>query len=73
MDKVLTFCEECRNDVQYTLKETELTGTIKGVEYHYIGKEEYCADCGALVYVPEINDYNLKALYDVYRLQNGIH
>ncbi|MCI7443156.1 MAG: hypothetical protein MSA89_08760, partial [Clostridium sp.] len=49
-----------------------MTGTIKGVEYHYTGKEAHCIDCDALVYVPEINDYNLKALYDVYRATNNI-
>jgi uncharacterized phage-associated protein len=72
MEKALAYCEECRNDVPYTIKETALTGKIKGTEYHYTGKEAHCTDCGALVYVSEINDHNLKALYDAYRLQNGI-
>lgn len=26
----------------------------------------------SLLYVPKINDYNLKALYDVYRTAKGI-
>lgn len=72
MNKNLVFCEDCRNDVSYTTVTVPMTGTIKGVEYHYTGKEAHCIDCDALVYVPEINDYNLKALYDVYRATNNI-
>jgi hypothetical protein len=49
-----------------------MVGTIKGVEYHYTGKEARCSRCNARVYVPEVVDLNLKALYDVYRQKNGI-
>lgn len=69
-DKVL--CEECRNNVDYTVSTVPMVGTIKGEEYHYTGSKARCADCGALVYVPELSDANLKALYDVYRKANGI-
>ena len=72
MSENLVFCEECRDDVEYTVMEAEMVGTIKGTEYHYIGKEARCTVCGNRVYVPEINDSNLKALYDVYRQKNGI-
>lgn len=68
----LVFCEKCRNEVQYTVDEVPLTGTIKGIEYKYVGKQATCSDCGTVIYVPEVNDYNLKALYDVYRQKNGI-
>lgn len=70
MKKKLTFCEECRDDVEYRIKDVQLTGKIKGKEYHYLGKEARCVNCNALVYVPEINDFNLDALYDVYRQEN---
>lgn len=66
------FCEECRNDVDYTVAEIPMTGTIKGIGYHYTAKEARCADCGASVYLPEINDCNLRTLYDVFREKNGI-
>ena len=58
-----TFCEECRNDVEYTTASVPMTGTIKGKEYHYTGTEARCADCGSLVFVPEISDDNLRSLY----------
>lgn len=72
MTRNLIFCEECRDDVEYTITEVQMIGKIKGIEYHYIGKEARCVKCNTSVYVPEINDYNLKALYEVYRKENGI-
>ena len=67
-----TFCEECRNDVEYTTASVPMTGTIMGKEYHYTGTEARCADCGNLVFVPEISDDNLRSLYNVFREENGI-
>lgn len=67
-----TFCEECRNDVEYTTSSVPMTGTIKGKAYHYTGTEARCADCGNLVFVPEISDDNLRSLYNVFREENGI-
>lgn len=45
---------------------------IRYFHYRNIGKEAKFAKCGAYVDVPEIGDSNLKALYDVYRKENGI-
>ena len=49
-----------------------MLGIIKGIEYRYRGKEARCISCNSGVYIPEINDSNLKALYEVYRKENGI-
>ena len=62
-----TFCEECRNDVEYTTTYVPMTGRINGEAYIYIGIEARCADCGSLVFVPEISDSNLWSLYSVFR------
>ncbi len=67
-----TFCEECRSNVEYVVSFVGMTGTIKGKEYHYMGFEARCANCGSLVYVPEISDINLQSLYSVFREENGI-
>ena len=72
MNERTVFCEECRDDVAYNVEEKKMVGTIRGVEYHYVGKEAKCANCGAYVDVEEISMTNLKALYDVYRKKNGI-
>lgn len=66
-----TFCEECRNDVEYIVSSVPMVGTIKGKEYSYTGMEARCADCGSLVYVPEISDANLEALYRVLKADKG--
>lgn len=66
------FCEECRNDVDYVATIVPMVGTIRGREYSYAGHEARCAHCGSQVFVPELSDANLRALYDVYRQTNGI-
>ena len=71
MEKI-TFCETCRKDELYYLKTAAMKGTLKGEEYEYTGKQAFCSVCNAEVYVAEILDGNLKALYDVYRQKNGI-
>jgi len=66
------FCEECRNDVDVMIMDVKKEGTIKGEKYTYNGKEAHCADCSSEIYVAEVNDFNLKALYDEYRKRNNI-
>ena len=71
--KKYAFCENCLDDVEYEIKyDIPMSGVIKGVEYHYLGIEAYCKKCGALVFTPETNDYNLESLYNVYRKENDI-
>ncbi|MHB8124997.1 MAG: type II toxin-antitoxin system antitoxin SocA domain-containing protein [Desulfitobacteriaceae bacterium] len=72
MNKKMTFCEECRKDVTYSVEIVSMKGTLKGEEYSYTGKKATCTQCGTEVYVAEIEDENLKMLYDAYRLNNGI-
>lgn len=66
------FCEECRNDVNCIETSAPMVGTIKEKAYRYVGKEAHCVDCGSQLFIPELSDYNLRALYDVYRKENGI-
>lgn len=68
----MVFCAECRNDGYYIVAEKNMTGTLKGDAYEYMGKLAHCDKCKEEVYVAHINDYNLNALYDVYRTKNGI-
>lgn len=72
MMKNLVFCENCRNDVSYSITSLPMIGSLAGERYPYIGKEARCCDCGSLVYAPEINDFNLKALCDEFRTENDI-
>lgn len=72
MNDKKVFCAECRNDVNYTIKNLQIKGTLKGETYTYFGKMAYCANCNSEIYVEEVNDHNLKALYDKYREVHGI-
>ncbi len=72
MSERKVFCEECRNDVAFTVTERRMEGSIKDEKYIYMGKEAHCAECGLEIYVDEVNDYNLKVLYDAYREKNDI-
>ena len=66
------FCEECRNDVEFSVTNEQLEGTIKGETFAYFGKVAHCNDCDNEIYVDDINDFNLKVLYDKYREEQGI-
>lgn len=46
--------------------------TLKGEKYSFTGEDARCSNCGAEVYVPEIEDRNLEALYNEYRHRNNI-
>ena len=39
MSERKVFCEECRNDVTFTVIKRQMEGSIKGKKYSYIGKE----------------------------------
>ena len=66
------FCEECRRDVDFIVNDKQMVGIIKGKTYEYTGKVAYCIDCESEIYVDEVNDFNLRALYDEYRKKNDI-
>ena len=69
-DKVL--CCECRKEVEYTVESKQMTSQLKNKDYVYTGQEARCNECGSLLWIPEIHDSNLRALYDVYRNENGL-
>lgn len=72
MNERRVFCEECRNDVEFTITNKQMEGTIKGETYTYLCKVAHCIDCDSEIYVEEINDFNLKVLYDEYREKHCI-
>lgn len=72
MEEKKVFCEVCRDDVAYIVNDILLEGTLKDETFRYMGKDACCVDCGSEVYVSEVNDYNLAALYSVGREKKGI-
>ena len=72
MNKNMTFCEQCRDDVLYIEKDEIMEANLKGEIYRYAGKRAFCKECNSEVFVSNINDYNLKNLYNEFRKQNNI-
>jgi putative zinc finger/helix-turn-helix YgiT family protein len=72
MNEKMTFCEECRKDVSYSIETVTMKAKLKGEEYEFAGKKALCGECGNEVYVADIENENLKALYGAYRQKNGI-
>lgn len=64
---MLPFCEHCEDIVEVEEKEVQKQKTIKGMDITYMGKEGYCKECGSILFVPEIHDYNLKKINEAYR------
>ncbi|MEO1783455.1 type II toxin-antitoxin system antitoxin SocA domain-containing protein [Thermodesulfobium sp. 4217-1] len=72
MNRKMTFCEECRRDVKYSVETALIKARLKGKDYEYSGKRAVCKECKSEIYVADIEDENLKALYDSYRQKNNI-
>ena len=72
MTNRIVFCPECRRDVTFTVKEKRNSAELKGSVYKFTSKIAYCDECSLEVYVPELEDENLKVLYDTYRRERGI-
>ena len=61
------FCENCRDMVDYSVKEFNKEKAIKGKTIRYVAKEAYCDECKEEIFVAEIRDYNLVQLENALR------
>ena len=60
------FCENCNKKVNYTLL-SQVIDIYKGKTVNVIENIAVCNECGADIFVPTIEEENLKRLYDKYR------
>ena len=60
-----TFCEICRKDVKFKIERTLIKVNVKGKGYEYVGKKAVCKECKREVYVPKVEDINLKKFREV--------
>ena len=72
MSNQIAFCPECRQDVKYSVKENKESAELKGEVYEFTSHTAFCEKCGGEIYVAELEDANLKALYDAYRQRRDI-
>lgn len=56
-----TFCEVCREEnVDFKVEIEIIKSEVNGKEYVYTGLKGVCMKCGSEVYIPEIEDENLR-------------
>jgi len=67
-----TFCETCREFVDYNEELNEKQKKIKGLTISYLEKIAHCKKCGEEIFVSELRDYNLKVLDSEYRKAAGL-
>ncbi|SEH25122.1 type II toxin-antitoxin system antitoxin SocA domain-containing protein [Selenomonas sp. KH1T6] len=68
----LAYCEKCGREQPYRLNSVPMVGRLKEELYSYTGQEARCQVCGARLSVKEVEEANLRCLYDLYRKQKGI-
>ena len=55
-------CLDCGCRTRYTIKTQKAEAKVRGARFEYDETLAYCTECGAEVYVPEINDKNVEAM-----------
>lgn len=68
----LAFCEYCMKENEYKVHKINKTSILSGEEINYMTKEVVCNSCENDIFVSDICDYNLKALYKEYRKKHNI-
>ena len=66
------YCEKCGQERPYRISSAPMAGRVKDEFYTYAGQEARCQVCGEKLRLEEIDDANLRLLYDLYREQKGI-
>ncbi|HIU21563.1 MAG TPA: hypothetical protein IAD51_04955 [Candidatus Limadaptatus stercorigallinarum] len=66
------YCYMCGKDVDVVPTERECTTEFKHEQVYYVEQVCLCPHCGEELYVGELHDRNLNALYDAYRERKGL-
>lgn len=68
----MAFCIYCLQDVDANTIECADIKVVKNTPVQYTKKICICPVCGEEIYVPEIGDANIQAVYDAYRQAEGL-
>ncbi len=68
----MEFCVYCLKNVDVTIEEKEEEIVWKGEKLTCIQKYAHCNECGELVHMGELHDFNLFAIYDAYRAKKHL-
>lgn len=70
--KKITFCPECRKEVEYELREEMKTRFIKEQPFEYMTIKAYCKNCQEELSIPEVDDFDLELFDLAYRKKEDI-
>lgn len=70
--KKLEYCEHCMSDKEYKLQRNQKTSVLDNKEISFEAKEAICEACGNEIFISDICDYNLNALYEKYKKRHNI-
>jgi predicted RNA-binding Zn-ribbon protein involved in translation (DUF1610 family) len=69
MDNMRTaFCTNCGKKVAYSSFSREDDSTVRGVAVRYTEIVAVCPNCDTELYVPEVNDANVEARQEAYKI-----
>jgi len=68
----VTFCEYCMSENEYKVIEAKKISILKDEEICHKSKEALCSNCGNEIFVSDICDYNMKTLYEEYRISHNL-
>lgn len=66
------YCGKCGKEQPYRINSVPMVGRLKEEAYSYTGQEAHCQACGERLEVPEVEEANVRTLYDLYRKDKGI-
>lgn len=61
------FCLNCSKKQPFIVKMSQEEISVRGITFSYEEQSAYCIDCGNVVYVPIVNDNNVRARERAYR------
>lgn len=70
--RIVDFCIECRKKTEYQLRKEFVRKEIREKEYDFEITVAVCKECGAMMDIPGLADYNLKQIDKQYRNREGI-
>ena len=61
------FCINCGQDCVYSEKTSQKEISVRGIWFSYLERSAFCTACGEEVYVPAINDGNVRRREEAYK------
>lgn len=66
------FCPACNIEQETDVIEKEEISNVRGDEIKYLAKIRVCCVCGEELFDEELEEENIKKVYDIYREKHGI-